>query len=112
MNDEYNAFKEVQLLLKDGFQLNDLQEAAKILVKYAADFIPEASGKEKMSWVKVKIKEFVENYDTLLPVVGSFLDIPIVDTLEEFLLDKLLDIALKPVIEWVYAREEIKELLR
>jgi hypothetical protein len=105
------AFKRVSELLRDGFQFSDLQEATRLLVQYAGTYLPGLEGKDKAQWVKQKILELVENYDSLIPVLGQFLDLPLLDTLEHFLLDKLLDLALEPVIKWVYTKDVFERAL-
>lgn len=93
--------------LKDGFQVNDLEWAARQLVQAANNALPGANGADKKTWVKTQILSALESVDHLIPVLGAWMDLPLFDTLQQQAVDFAVDKALGAVIEWAYATERI-----
>jgi hypothetical protein len=102
---EGNPIEKIADLLKDGFQLRDLQEAARIAVQAAEDAIPGASGYEKRRWCGEKILKAVEDVDHLIPVIGPMFDTPLADLIEKTGVMKAVDIALRPFIDAAHLEE-------
>lgn len=100
-------FDEISERLRDGFGIDDLEWAARRLVRGVLDAIPGATGREKLQWVKDRLVELVESLDHLIPVIGAWLDNPLADAAERQGIEAIVDWALTPVIEWAYAVEKI-----
>jgi hypothetical protein len=109
-----NPLDAIRANLSDGFQLSDLEpltklleDGARYLVRRVLDYIPGATGKEKLAWVKAQIIQAVESIDNLLPVVGLWADLPWIDAAEAMGISAAVDTLLTPVVEWAYAAEVI-----
>ena len=55
------------------------------LVKAAEKALPGATGKEKKAWATEKALALVEMGDDYLPILGAWADLPIINTLEAYL---------------------------
>lgn len=56
------------------------------LVRDAESALPGATGKEKKAWCVEKAVALVEQYDQLIPVLGQWADLPLVDQAERYLI--------------------------
>ena len=57
----------------------------KALIVEANQAIPGATGPEKREWVINKLITGVESVDNLIPVIGAWADLPVVDGFEKYL---------------------------
>lgn len=76
-------------LSKDG-----LRTLAKAVVLLAEKRLPGKTGPEKQAWCIDKVTVLTEDFDNKLPVIGAFMDIPLIDCLERW--------AIKQLIEWAW----------
>lgn len=98
-------WSEIIKRLEDGFQVADLEWAARELVKSAIDELPGSDGKAKAEWVRNKLYELVEQYDHLVPLVGQWADIPLVDLAQRELVNYVVKHTIATIIEWAYIKE-------
>lgn len=73
---------QVRTLIGDIFNIERLKEAGEWLARNAEVTLPGATGPEKKAWAKKVLLEAIEKYDDRLPVIGLWMDLPIVDALE------------------------------
>lgn len=66
--------------------LSQIWELLKTLVKQAESALPGATGKEKKAWCVEKAVALVEQYDQLLPLIGQWADLPVVDSAQRYLI--------------------------
>lgn len=93
-------------LLSDGFQAEDLEKAAKAVVKAAYEAIPgEGSGPARKAWCVEQLLRVVEDHDHLIPVLGAWLDNPLADAIERWGVEKAVEKALGAVLEWAYVTQ-------
>ena len=57
----------------------------KELIEEANRAVPGASGIEKRAWVVDKVLNGIEAVDHLLPVIGAWADLPVVNGFEKYL---------------------------
>lgn len=68
-----------------------IQETLKDVMEKVELFVPGKTQKEKKSWCAKRIRDFLEMFDNYIPIVGMFLDNPIVDDLETQAVNLLVD---------------------
>lgn len=66
--------------------LDQIWELLKVLVKQAESALPGSTGKEKKAWCIEKAVALVEEYDQMIPLLGGWADLPIVDQFQRYLL--------------------------
>lgn len=66
--------------------LSVIWEMLKKLVKQADQLMPGKTGKEKKQWCIEHAVLLVEQYDQMLPMIGGWADLPIVDEFERYLI--------------------------
>ena len=87
-------------LLKDGFQISDLEAAAKLAAAAALEHLPGANLTARIDWAKEQILGAVESVDHLAPGLGLWMDTPIMDALERWGVDELCERLLRPLLSW------------
>lgn len=80
---------------KQDLDIETLHDLAKhTVIKASSDFIPGAKEEDKKEWCVKRLSQLLETFDNTIPVVGVFLDNPIVDDLEEQ--------GVRLVVEWAW----------
>ena len=74
-----------------GFDLQEIFTLVKGLIVEANKQIPGATGPEKRAWVSERLVALVEFVDHMLPLVGKYLDLPVVDNFERYLINVLIE---------------------
>lgn len=95
--------KQLTGLLADGFQISDLEDAAKIAAAAALEMLPGSSLTERIDWAKRELLSAVETVDNLVPVLGAWMDTPIADALERWGVEQLCERLLRPLLSWADA---------
>lgn len=79
--------------------VDGLKAAAKLAAQLAAKALPGASGTEKAANAEKWLLQAVEEYDNKIPVLGMFMDLPIIDRLEAA--------AVRAAVAWGYSAMEL-----
>lgn len=95
-------------LLANGFQISDLEDAAKIVAAAALELLPGSSLTERINWSKAEILSAVETVDHLVPVLGVWMDTPISDALERWGVEQLCERLLRPLLSWADAVTQVQ----
>lgn len=53
----------------------------------------EDSDEQRKQWYKTQIDAIIEVIDDMIPVVGKLMDLPVVDKIEQKVIDTLVDVA-------------------
>lgn len=77
------------------FTVEGLKKAAKLAAHAANLALPGASGEEKAASAEKWLLAAVEEYDNKIPVLGMFMDLPIIDRLEAA--------AVRSAVAWGYS---------
>lgn len=81
-----------------NLSLDSLQEFALKAKAAAEDWALQQlhvlTGEEKRTYARTWLKAQVEQYDNLIPIIGQFMDLPIIDGWEDWAIDQ--------VLEWAY----------
>lgn len=99
--------KKLAALLDDGFQISDLESAARIAIGEAAEQIPGSSITEQIDFARDAIIEAVAGAEKtighLIPGLAQWLELPAEDGLVRWGTEQLVNRWLRPVLSW--ARE-------
>ena len=94
-------------LLDDGFQISDLESAARIAVGEAASTLPGATITEQIDFARDAIigavKSAEKTVEHLVPSLEQWLELPAADALVRWDADEVVDRWLRPLLSW--ARE-------
>lgn len=60
-------------------------------------FVVGTSEAKQKAWCIKRLRETVESFDTLIPIIGPIMDIPIVDDMEQNILEHFVDWAWETV---------------
>ena len=71
-----------------------LEDLAKRLVLYAEEHMPGATGTEKKAYCVEQASTVLEAFDNKIPVLGQWADLPLVDWMEKW--------AVQQLIEWAW----------
>lgn len=102
---ELNLAEEIGSVFKDGFQLEDLIELARIPVRKILDLLPGTTPEEKERIIEQALLEAIEEADNLPGVLGFITDNPVVDQLEADAAVWAKVNIIRPVVRWAYYRE-------
>lgn len=103
-----NTQQQLIVLLADGFQISDLEDAAKIAAAAALELLPGSSLTERIDWCKREILVAVESVDHLVPVLGVWMDTPVADALERWGVEQLCERLLRPLLSWADAVTQVQ----
>lgn len=78
-----SLFDQIKTVIGNTLSIDGLKRAGAYLAETAEELLPGATGPEKKQWAKENLLKAVEDYDQLLPVIGAWLDLPIVNGLEK-----------------------------
>ncbi len=79
--------------------VDGLKAAAKAAARLANQALPGATGAEKAAFAERWLLAAVEEYDNKIPVLGAFMDLPIIDRLEAA--------AVRAAVAWGYSAMEL-----
>ncbi|MFC5846754.1 hypothetical protein [Deinococcus petrolearius] len=91
--------QQLQSHIGNVLTLEGLKKAAKEAAKLANQLLPSASGTEKAAWAEKWLLAAVEEYDNKIPVLGQFMDLPLIDRLEAA--------AVRAAVAWGYSALEL-----
>jgi hypothetical protein len=74
--------------------MEQIKQTLIVLVKTAETAIPGASGKEKKAWCIDQVVKGVELGDNYIPIIGAWMDLPVIDGFERWLIGL--------AVEWAY----------
>ncbi len=94
-----NVLERLKQILGTKITLKGLVEAGRWIARRANELLPGASGAEKKAWAKSHLLEVIEKFDDRAPVIGAFLDLPVVDGLEK----SAVDVAVEKGYAWLVA---------
>jgi hypothetical protein len=95
-------------LLANGFQISDLEDAAKIAAAAALEQLPGSSLTERIDWAKNEMLGAVESVDHLVPVLGQWMDTPLADALERWTVNEVCERLLRPLLSWADAFTQVQ----
>jgi len=73
-----------------------IEEIAMEAISTCHTFVPGKSEKDKKEWCEQRIISALEAFDNFIPVIGAFLDNPIVDNIEAH--------AISMLVEWAWGK--------
>lgn len=85
-------------------------DLAQQVVRSQFDKLPGTTPKEKEDAAVAWVIERVESVDHLLPAIGQYMDLPIVDIVERVVIDKVAREAIRLLIRQQYAAARIEAL--
>ncbi len=68
------------------------------IVNKSFELVAGKSEQEQKKWCADRLREAFETVDTLLPVMGTFMDLPAVDDAEQRIIEEL--------VEWAWAQHK------
>ena len=68
-----------------------LEEMTKEIIVTCHDIVPGHTEEEKKRWCIFRLKTVLEFFDNYIPIIGAFLDTPIVDDIEGQAVSLLVD---------------------
>lgn len=92
-------------LLADGFQIEDLESAARIAAAEALRHLPGATISEQIDWARDAIIGAVEAVDHLVPVFGQWMDLDAVNAVQRWGVTEVCNRWIRPLLSW--AREDV-----
>jgi hypothetical protein len=75
----------------DGLDIGNIRSMAELAVRTVESVLAGESGAEKKRAAVDAIVSVVEQYDHLLPIIGQWLDIQIVDALQRWAIEQLVE---------------------
>ena len=91
--------QQLQSSIGNVLTVEGLKKAAKEAAKLANQLLPGASGVEKAAFAEKWLLAAVEEYDNRIPVLGAFMDLPLIDRLEAA--------AVRAAVAWGYSALEL-----
>jgi hypothetical protein len=91
--------------------LEMVKDLALQVVKSEFDKLPGNTPKEKEDAAVSWIIDRVESVDQLIPVIGQYLDLPIVDVVERWAIDKVAREGVRLLIRQQYAATKIEQVV-
>lgn len=79
------------------------------VVKSEFDRLPGNTPKEKEDAAVAWVKERVESVDHLIPAIGKYMDLPVVDLVEAVVIDRVTRELIRLVIRQQYAAMKIQQ---
>lgn len=91
--------QQLQSNIGNVLTVEGLKKAAKEAARLANQLLPGATGTEKAAAAEAWLLAAVEEYDNKIPVLGQFMDLPLVDRLEAA--------AVRAAVAWGYSALEL-----
>lgn len=87
--------------VEDILTVDGLKEAAKQAVKLANVLFPEVKGIVRAELAEKWLLSVVEEYDNYIPILGKYMDLPLVDRFQAA--------AVRHVVSWAYTCLELED---